>query len=111
MTDLMQTFAASTARTLCAVVVLGAVAVTIAVGLFGLSIFGGAALYFVVWWTLLFAILPLRNQAESDPERLVPGQDPGAPATPRLREKAIWTTLVASIVFVGTVAILPLAGL
>ncbi|WP_375409784.1 DUF1467 family protein [uncultured Methylobacterium sp.] len=107
----MRTLTASTARTLGAVAMLGAVTVAIAVGLFGLSIVGGVALYFVIWWTLLFAVLPLRNQAETDPDRMVPGQDPGAPATPRLREKAIWTSLVASLVFVVTVAVLPLAGL
>ena len=82
-----------------------------AVAPFGLTIGGALAVYFVVWWTLLFAVLPLRNQAETDPALVVPGQDPGAPASPRLREKAIWTSLVASIVFVGTAAILPLAGL
>ena len=107
----MRTLTTSTARTLGAVAVLGAVTVAVAVGLFGLSIVGGVALYFVIWWTLLFAILPLRNQAETDPDRMVPGQDPGAPATPRLREKAILTSLVASLVFVVTVAVLPLAGL
>jgi predicted secreted protein len=107
----MRTLAASTPRTLAVIVLLGVTTVAIAVGLFGLSIIGGIALYFVVWWTLLFAILPLRNQAETDPDRMVPGQDPGAPATPRLREKAIWTSLVASLVFVVTIAVLPLAGL
>lgn len=107
----MRTLTTSTARTLGTVAVLGAVTVAVAVGLFGLSIVGGVALYFVIWWTLLFAILPLRNQAETDPDRMVPGQDPGAPATPRLREKAILTSLVASLVFVVTVAVLPLAGL
>lgn len=101
----------STPRTLAAITMIGAISVALAVKLFGLSIFGGVALYFVVWWTLLFAILPFRNQAETDPERVVPGQDPGALATPRLREKAIWTTLVTSVVFLATVAILPLAGL
>ncbi|KQP61335.1 hypothetical protein ASG40_01155 [Methylobacterium sp. Leaf399] len=111
MSALLQTLTTSTGRTLGAVLALGAATVAIAVALFGLSIFGAVALYFVVWWTLLFAILPLRNQAETDPARLVPGQDPGAPASPRLREKAIWTSLVASVVFVVTVAVLPLAGL
>ncbi|KQT78117.1 DUF1467 family protein [Methylobacterium sp. Leaf466] len=111
MSALLQTLTTSTGRTLGTVLALGAATVAIAVALFGLSIFGAVALYFVVWWTLLFAILPLRNQAETDPARLVPGQDPGAPASPRLREKAIWTSLVASVVFVVTVAVLPLAGL
>ena len=65
----------------------------------------------MVWWTLLFAVLPLRNQPETRPTHVVPGQDPGAPAAPRLREKAIWTTLVAGAAFLIALAVFPLAGL
>ena len=63
------------------------------------------------WWTLLFVILPIRNQVETDPSLIVPGQDPGAPAAPRLREKAIWTTLLASVVFLVVIPIFELSGL
>lgn len=111
MTNVMATVTATTPRTVGTVALVGAASVAVAVSLFRLSAFGGAALYFVVWWTMLFAILPLRNQPETDPGRMVPGQDPGAPASPRLREKAVWTTLAASIVFLVVAAVLPLAGL
>jgi hypothetical protein len=30
---------------------------------------------------------------------------------PRLAEKALWTTLVADLVFLGALAVMPLAGL
>ena len=70
-------------RTLAVMGVVLVAVVLLAVGLFKLTVFGALALYFVVWWTLLFVILPLRNQVETDPERIVPGQDPGAPAAPR----------------------------
>jgi predicted secreted protein len=83
----------------------------IAVSQFRLTVFGAVALYFVVWWTLLFVILPIRNQAETDPDRVVPGQDPGAPASPRLREKALWTTALASVVFLVAIPLFELAGL
>ncbi|KQP88536.1 hypothetical protein ASF60_01075 [Methylobacterium sp. Leaf113] len=107
----LQALAASTLRTLGVMVVVLATAVAVAVSLFKLSVFGALALYFVVWWTLLFVILPLRNQVESDPARMVPGQDPGAPASPRLREKAILTSLLASVVFLVTIQVFELAGL
>ena len=88
-----------------------ALVVVIAVSQFRLTVFGAVALYFVVWWTLLFVILPIRNQAETDPDRVVPGQDPGAPASPRLREKALWTTALASVVFLVAIPLFELAGL
>lgn len=103
--------AQSTWRTLALVGVLVAAFVALAVSLFKLTVFGATALYFVVWWTLLFAILPIRNQPETRLEHIVPGQDPGAPAAPRLREKAVWTTLFAGGVFLAALAIFPLAGL
>lgn len=111
MSGFLAAVAHSTWRTLALVVVLVAAFVAAAVALFKLTVFGAAALYFVVWWTLLFAILPIRNQPEMRPEHIVPGQDPGAPAAPRLREKAVWTTLFAGAVFLAALAIFPLAGL
>jgi len=41
----------------------------------------------------------------------VPGQDPGAPASPRLREKALLTTLLAAVAFFAALLIFPLARL
>ena len=111
MSGLMRVFGRSTPATLAAVAMLVACFVAAGVGLFKLTVGGGIALYFVIWWTLLFAILPLRNHAESRPEHIVPGQDPGAPAAPRLREKALLTTLLSGFVFLGALAVFPLAGL
>jgi predicted secreted protein len=53
------------------------------------------AIYFVIWWIVLFAVLPwgVRSQAESG--EVVPGSDPGAPKLPRLLVKVIWTTLIS----------------
>ncbi len=57
------------------------------------------AIYFIVWWVVLFAVLPwgVRSQVESG--EVAPGTDPGAPAAPQLRLKMMWTTIVATIVF------------
>lgn len=108
---MMAVLARSMLRTLGVITVLVAAFVAAGVSLFKLTIGGAIALYFVVWWTLLFAVLPLRNQPETRPTHVVPGQDPGAPAAPRLREKAIWTTLVAGAAFLIALAVFPLTGL
>jgi predicted secreted protein len=59
----------------------------------------GIAIYFLIWWVVLFAILPwgIRSQVESGD--VVEGSDPGAPAIPHLIAKLIWTTGVATVVF------------
>ena len=57
------------------------------------------SIYFVVWWTVLFAILPLgiRSPSESGVQ-VKDGGDPGAPVNPNLKRKALTTTWVAAIV-------------
>ena len=97
-------------RTLAACILLMLPMLALAVWGFRLSGFGAGALYFVVWWTMLFSVLPFRA-APDGTEVVVPGQDLGAPHRPQMRRKAVWTTLVAEVVFLVAVAAFPLAGL
>ena len=55
------------------------------------------AIYFLIWWIVLFAVLPWGVRAQG--EDGAPGTDPGAPAVPHLARKLVWTTLVATLVF------------
>jgi predicted secreted protein len=111
LTSFVKHLAESLLGTIGAIVIVSAFAVAIAVWAFDLSVSGSVALYFVIWWVLLFAVLPfgVRSQAESG--EVIQGSEPGAPALPALREKAIWTTLVSSVVLVLAAAVFPLAGL
>ena len=58
------------------------------------------AIYFIIWWVVLFTVLPfgVRNPSEAG-ETVEPGNDPGAPAVPALGRKLIWTTIVTTVVF------------
>ena len=58
------------------------------------------AIYFVIWWLVLFCVLPfgVRNPSEAG-EAVEAGNDPGAPIVPALKAKLIWTTIVSAIVF------------
>ena len=51
------------------------------------------AIYFLIWWIVLFAVLPWGVRAQG--EDSAPGTDPGAPQAPRLMAKLVWTTMVA----------------
>ena len=64
-----------------------------------MSLTTAIAIYFIIWWTVLFAVLPwgVRSQAESG--TVAPGTDPGAPAIPKIWRKLAWTTVAASLIF------------
>lgn len=58
------------------------------------------AVYLTLWWTVLFAVLPLGNKtyAEMGME-VTDGGDPGAPVNPNLGRKFLTTTWVSAIAF------------
>jgi predicted secreted protein len=57
----------------------------------------GIAIYFVVWWIVLFAVLPWGTRPVADPDSQTGWR--GTPAQPRMRNKVIATTIVAAIVW------------
>lgn len=59
-----------------------------------------AAVYLTLWWTVLFAVLPLgaKSYAESG-IKVTDGGDPGAPVNPNLKKKFITTTWVSFVVW------------
>jgi len=56
------------------------------------------AIYIIVWWTVLFTVLPIgmSQQAQEPP---TDGSQWGAPANPNLKKKFITTTWVSAIVW------------
>ena len=64
-----------------------------------MSIATAIAIYFIIWWVVLFAVLPWGVRSQHEGGTIAPGTDPGAPVIPRLRVKLIWTTIVAALVF------------
>ncbi len=57
------------------------------------------AIYFVMWWIVLFAVLPFGVRSQEETGSVAPGTDPGAPALANLKRKLVWTTIAASVVF------------
>ena len=70
------------------------------------NFFTFVAIYLVIWWTVLFAILPLGVTTYAEAGiKVTDGGDPGAPVDPKLKQKARTTTWVSAIVYVIGLAI------
>jgi len=59
------------------------------------------AIFFLIWWVVLFAVLPWGIRSQHEGGEMPPGTDPGAPVLPRLGHKLLWTTLVSVVIFAG----------
>jgi predicted secreted protein len=59
------------------------------------------AIFFLIWWVVLFAVLPWGVRSQHEGGEIAPGTDPGAPAIPNLWRKLLWTTLVSALIFAG----------
>ena len=57
------------------------------------------AIYFVIWWTVLFAILPIGVRTQGEDGVVVPGTPASAPTRPRFLRIVLLTTLVSAAVF------------
>jgi predicted secreted protein len=66
--------------------------------------FTGAVLYVLIWWTVLFAVLPVGTKPVSEADEHTGWR--GAPARPRLGMKALATTLIAALIWFGAYALI-----
>ena len=57
----------------------------------------GVMVYIVLWWTVLFAVLPLGVSRVQNPGK---GEERGAPERPGLLRKAIITSIVAAVLWI-----------
>ena len=67
------------------------------------------AIYFLIWWVTLFAVLPFGVRSQHEGEDYAQGTDPGAPIIAGIGRKLIWTTVVATVIF-GIVALVYRSG-
>ena len=56
----------------------------------------GIMVYMVIWWTVIFAVLPIGVWRVENPTR---GVEPGAPESPQLLRKAAITTAISTVLW------------
>ena len=64
-----------------------------------MSLISALAVFFIIWWLVLFAVLPFGVRSQHEAGDVTLGTDHGAPERPRLARKFAITTAIAAIVF------------
>lgn len=59
-----------------------------------------AAIFFVLWWLVLFAVLPFGISGQNQDE-IILGTERGAPSRVGFARKALITTAVTAVIFAG----------
>lgn len=78
-----------------------------------MSITGGIVLFIVVWFLVMFVVLPIRARSQAEAGEVVPGTHAGAPANFRLKRTSLIVTvlavlvwaILATIIFSGVISI------
>jgi predicted secreted protein len=76
-----------------------------------MTITSALAVYFVLWWIVLFAVLPWGVRSQEEHGDVVPGSEAGAPHRPLMGRKLVATTVVSAVIFVLLYAIIAYGGL
>lgn len=61
----------------------------------------GLVAYLIIWWAVLFTILPIGVRGQWEEGGAVEGTEPGAPVVPQLWKKIAITSAVAGVVWIG----------
>lgn len=62
--------------------------------------------FLIIWWTVLFVVLPLGIRGQAEANDIVEGSEPGAPVDSNIKGKFILTTKVAIVVWIIVCAII-----
>ena len=66
-----------------------------------MSLVSSVAIYFVIWWLVLFVVLPFGVRSQHEMNDVTLGTEHGAPHEPYLLRKAVATTILAGLIFAG----------
>ena len=71
-----------------------------------MSITAAIVLFAVIWFMVLFVLLPIGLRTQGDEGDIVPGTHAGSPARISMKRKSLWTTAVAAVVWAIIVGII-----
>ena len=69
------------------------------------------AIFFIIWWTTLFAVLPIGIRSQFEENDVAPGTEPGAPSQFSLLKKFLWTTLFSLAIFAAFYTLTQIVGI
>lgn len=57
------------------------------------------AIYFIIWWIALFAVLPWGVRSQAEHGDVVPGSEPGAPVHTRVLRIIVINSMLSAVIF------------
>lgn len=63
-----------------------------------MDIVSGIALFFMIWWLVIFAVLPWGVTRQTD---AITGNDAGAPQFHNMKKKVLITTVITFVIWLG----------
>ena len=57
------------------------------------------AVYFLIWWLMIFITLPFRMRSQLDLGEVSENSEASAPAQPQLAKRFIWNSVLSFVVF------------
>ncbi len=64
-----------------------------------MNLTGGIVLYASIWFLVLFVLVPIGQRSQADAGVVVPGTPEGAPHEPQLLRKALWSTVITTVLW------------
>ncbi|MEM6463494.1 MAG: DUF1467 family protein [Pseudomonadota bacterium] len=64
-----------------------------------MSFLSGFAVYFIIWWVTLFAILPIGVRTQADESDVTLGTAESAPLKLQMGRKLMLTSIVAAVIY------------
>lgn len=68
--------------------------------------FSAFVVWLIIWWLVLFIILPIGIRGQAEEGDIVEGSEPGAPHKLDMKRKFTQTTIVATILWLLTCAMI-----
>lgn len=66
-----------------------------------MPIYSIIAIYFIIWWLVIFTILPIGIRTQAEEGDVTLGTVPSAPARPMLIRKMAATSVIAAVIVYG----------
>lgn len=75
-----------------------------------MNLFSAFVVWLIIWWLVLFLILPIGIRGQAEEGDIVKGSEPGAPHKLDMKRKFTQTTIIATVLWVLICAVI-LSGL
>ncbi|OJG00232.1 DUF1467 family protein [Pararhizobium antarcticum] len=66
-----------------------------------MPVFSTFAIYFIIWWLTLFAVLPFGLRTQAEAKEVVPGTVESAPARFRAGRVFLMTSVIAAVIHIA----------